>query len=174
MPLDEQDFRAITFQGVTFPPTLMGISILIRLADEDFGKDSELGDWLLRLTVCSGVTKDAPADRCARCAQQAIDLMLEYRPRVLEDLQECLVLHGFEVETTYRDWLFALQRIVELSKATDGKCFWSAPSHPKDPIQNAEDAKSFLRNLKRAGERLLEDERKKQNPYNRPTSGEAS
>jgi len=52
MPLDDYEFRPITFQGVTFPATLMGISILepvLGIEDED------LGDWLWRLPICSGL-----------------------------------------------------------------------------------------------------------------------
>ncbi len=174
MKFNEQEWRPITFQGVTFPATLMGIDILMYLADEHFGEESELVEWLLRLSVCRGVTKDAPADRCARCAQQTIDLMLEHRQRVLDDIRDRLVPHGWEVEATYRDWILALQRIVELSNATDGDCFWSAPLHKSDPIQNAQNAKRFLRNLERSRDKLLEDERNKRKPGNDPATGEDS
>jgi hypothetical protein len=166
MPPNEQDFRPITFQGVRFPATLMAIDILMYLADEEWGEESELGSWLFRLSVCRGITKDAPAERCARCAQQTIDLMLEHRKRVLDEIQARLVPLGCEVEATYRDWILALQRIVELSNATDGDCFWSAPLHKSDPIQNAQDAKRFLRNLERARDNLLGEERDKRKPDN--------
>jgi len=173
MALNEQDFRPITFQGVTFPATLMGIDILMYLAGEHFGEDSELAEWLLRLCVCRGVTKGAPAERCARCAQQTIDLMLEHRQRVLDDIQKCLAPHGFEVETTYRDWILALQRIVEISAATEGDCSWSASLHKNDPWQNPhEDAKAFLRIVEGYRDNLLEDERNKRKPDNDPTTGE--
>ena len=33
MPFDDYDFRPITFQGVTFPATLMGIDILEPMLD---------------------------------------------------------------------------------------------------------------------------------------------
>lgn len=172
MKLNEQEWRPITFQGVTFPSTLMGISILIEPTDED--SDEDVGAWLLRLTVCRGVTKDAPAERCARCAQQTIDLMLEHRQRVLDDIRKCLVPHGFEVETTYRDWILALQRIVEISTATEGDCSWSAPLHKKDPIQNAQDAKNWSRNLERSRDKLLEEERNKPEGGNDPEPDEAT
>ena len=129
MPLKEQDWRPITFQGVTFPATLMGISILepvLGITDEDFG------DWLSQLQICRGVTKSAPAERCARCARQAADLLLEQRQRVLDGIRDRLTPHGFDAESTYRDWIVALQRIAELSRAASGDCSWSAPSHPKD------------------------------------------
>ena len=76
MPLDDYEFRPITFQGVTFPATLMGISVLepaLGIEDED------LGDWLWRLPLCCGFPKQAAAERCARCARKAADIMLEHR-----------------------------------------------------------------------------------------------
>jgi hypothetical protein len=174
MKLNEQDWRPITFQGVTFPATLMGIDILMHLADEHFGEESELGEWLWRLPICRGVTKSAPAEKCARCAQQAIELMLEHRQRVIDGIRERLAPHGFDAESTYSDWILALQRIVETSTSTDGDCSWSAPLHKKDPIQNAQDAKRLLRNLERCRNKLLEEERNKQKPGNDPAAGESS
>jgi hypothetical protein len=141
MRLNEQDWRPITFQGVTFPATLMGISILepvLRITDD------EVGDWLWRLPICKGVTKVSPAQRCARCAQQAIDLMLEHRQCVLDGIQERLSEHGFNPEITYQDWILALQRIVELSAQVDGDCTWSAPMHPNDKFKTPADFKKLM------------------------------
>src|SRR5205807_10468412 len=90
----------ITFQEETFPTTLMAISILepvLDIADED------LADWLWRLPICCGVTKSAPAERCARCAQEAANLMLEQRQRVLRGIRDRLASHGFDTEATYRE-----------------------------------------------------------------------
>jgi len=151
MAFNDYEFRPITFQGVTFPATLMGISILepvLGIADEDFG------DWLWRLPICCGVTKSAPADRCARCAQQAADLILENRQKILAAIREHLGPHGFDAESTYRDWLLALQRIAELSHAASGDCVWSAPSHPKD--STPADWQRLLSALDRARAQLLE------------------
>jgi len=148
MAFDDYNFRPITFQGVTFPATLMGVSILepvLGITDED------LGSWLWRLTICCGVTKSAPAERCARCAQRAADLMLEQRQRVLDGIRDRLMRHGLDAETTYRDWLLALQRIVELSEAASGDCSWSAPIHPNDSCQTGADVERFLSALDRAG-----------------------
>jgi len=147
MASDDYEFRPITFQGVTFPSTLMGISILepvLGIMDED------VADWLWRLPICCGVTKKAPADRCARCAQRAADLMLEQRQRVLDGIRDRLTPSGFDAETTYRDWLLALQRIVELSAAAGGDCSWSAPSHPNDSYKTAADVKRLMGALDRA------------------------
>ncbi len=156
MPLKELNWRPITFQGVTFPVTLMGISILINTFNlED---DQDLGEWLWRLTVCCGVTKTAPAERCARCAQQTTDLMLEHRQRVLDDIQDCLAPHGLEAETIYRDWMMVLQRIAELSVAAGDNCLWSAPLHPDDPIQNASDARREMGYLIKSRPKPLKDE----------------
>jgi hypothetical protein len=74
MVLDPKIWRPITFQSVTFPATLMGSSILLsifRISNED------LAEWLMRLTICCGVTKRAPSEKCGRCAEQLLNLMLE-------------------------------------------------------------------------------------------------
>ncbi len=144
MPLDDYEFRPITFQGVTFPATLMGISILepvLRIEDED------LGDWLWRLSICCGFPKRTAAERCVRCARQSVDLMLEHRQQVLEGIHQRLAPHGFDPETTYHDWLLALQRIAELSAATDGECVWSAPSHSRDQLKTEADVRTLIDRL---------------------------
>jgi hypothetical protein len=146
MILDEYQFRPITFQGVTFPATLMAIDILepaLGITDED------LGDWLWRLPLCCGVTKRAPAERCARCARRATDLMLDQRERVLDGIRDRLVSHGFDPESTYRDWIFALQRIVQLSMAVSGDCSWSAPMHPRDALRTRADVDRLMEALER-------------------------
>lgn len=144
MKIDDYEWRPITFQGVMFPATLMGISILDPLLCME---DAELGDWLWRLRVCCGFTKSAPAQQCARCARQAADLMLEHRQKVLDGIRENLSGYGFDPETTYRDWIVALQRIAELSTAAEGDCHWSAPSHPRDTFKSERDVLHFLDNL---------------------------
>jgi hypothetical protein len=151
MAINDYDWRPITFQGVTFPATFMAISILepvLDLHDEDFGS------WLWRLTICRGVTKSAPAERCARCAQKAIDLMLEHRALVLEGIRDRCGSDGFDPEETYRDWITSLQRIVELSSESDGECIWSAPLHPRDDPQSAA---KMLAALDRARARILDE-----------------
>lgn len=144
MPLDDYEFRPITFQGVTFPATLMGISILEPVLDIT---DEDLGDWLWRFPICRGFPKGAAADRCARCARQAVDLMLEQRQEVLDGILDRLAPHGFDPETTYRDWVVGLQRIVELSAMTDGECVWSAPAHPRDRVRSKDDVLRFIDRL---------------------------
>jgi len=144
MALDDYNWRQITFQGVTFPPTLMGISIL----DPVLGiTDEELGEWLWRLPICCGLPKRAPAAMCARCARLAADLMLGHRQRVLDGIRDRLAEHGFDPEATYRDWLLALQRIAELSAAADEDCVWSAPLHPRDPLKSEADGQRFVDTL---------------------------
>jgi hypothetical protein len=153
MAFDDYTFRPITFQGVTFPATLMGISILepvLGITDE------EVADWLWRLPICCGVTKSAPADRCARCARRTSDLMLEHRQRVLDGIRDRLTSYGFDAESTYRDWLLALQRIVELSIAAGVDCFWSAPMHPSDRYKTAADANRLIDAIDRTGTDLHE------------------
>jgi hypothetical protein len=101
MPIDEQEWRPITFQGVTFPATLMGVSILEPVLGID---DSELFDWVWRLSCCRGIKKSAPAKVCVSCARKIVDLMLENRQRVLDCIRDRLGPHGFDADTTYRDW----------------------------------------------------------------------
>lgn len=137
--LDDCDWRPITFQGEVFPPSLMGISILEPVLDIE---EEELGDWLWRLPICKGCTKQAPAERCARCATDAINLMLEHRAAVLAGITERLVPYGFDPERTYREWILSLQRIAGLSAKAEVRCVWSSPRHPTDAT--AADAKRFL------------------------------
>ena len=148
MPLDDYQFRPITFQGITFPATLMAIDVLGKVLDlTDEGEDEDLFDWLWRLSICRGFPKHAPAERCARCARQAADLMLEQRQRVLDGIRDRLSDHGFDPEMTYRDWLLALQRIAELSALADAECVWSAPSHPRDTLKTDADVQRFFDKL---------------------------
>lgn len=75
--------------------------------------------------------------------------MLEQRQTVLDGIKDRLVGHGFDPETTYRDWLLALQRIADLSEAASGVCVWSAPMHPRDRLKSAADTQQFLDAVKR-------------------------
>ena len=77
--------------------------------------------------------------------------MLEQRPRVLEGIRERLSEHAFDPETTYRDWVLALRRIVELSKATVGECEWSAPGHDRDELQAEADFQRVIDGINGAG-----------------------
>ena len=129
MALDEKEWRPITFQGVTFPATLMGVSILEPVLNIT---DRELADWLWRLPICRGVTKSCAAEICIRCAQKSIDLILEHRQEILDGIRDRLGPHGFDAETTFGDWILAFQQIRELSSNSDGECVWSAPTHPQD------------------------------------------
>jgi hypothetical protein len=125
----------------------MGISILepvLGITDE------ELGGWLWKLPICKGVAKSAPAENCAHCAQQAADLMLEHREQILEGIRHRLAPYGFDPEVTYRDWIAALQRIVELSRAVNGDCVWSAPAHPNDQFQTQDDVQRLLEAIQKA------------------------
>jgi hypothetical protein len=144
MSLDDYAFRPITFQGVAFPPSLMAISMLGRVLAI---ADGDLDDWLWRFPICCGWPKTAPAERCAGCAQRLADLMLEQRTRVLDGIREQLAEYGFDPETTYREWLLSLQRIVELSEAAEDKCTWSAPIHVRDALKSKGDLDRLLTKL---------------------------
>jgi hypothetical protein len=152
MALDDYGWRPITFQGVKFPATLMAADVIDSALEIE---DEEFSSWLLRLTVCRGVTKSASAKTCARCAQKAVDLMLEHRQRILDYIGEWLSPHGFEPDTTFRDWIGAFQEIVELSGTCEGECYWSAPSHERDDPNAAE---KLLRALERERARLLDEQ----------------
>jgi hypothetical protein len=146
MAFNDYDWRPITFQGVVFPPTLMAISVLVPvlvIADE------ELADWLWRLPICCGITKKAPAERCARCASKTAEMLLAKRQIVLDGIRHRLTSHGFDAERTYREWILALQRIAELSSAASGECCWSAPFHPRDRLKSEVEAKSMVEALTR-------------------------
>jgi hypothetical protein len=142
MAFDDHDFRPITFQGVTFPATLMAIDVLTSVLDIN---DEDLGEWLWRLAICRGVSKRAPAERCARCARQAADLILEHRQAILDYIRKNLASYGFDPEETYRDWLMALQKIAELSEIAETECVLSAPFRPGDAT--AADAERILKAL---------------------------
>ncbi|WP_367870472.1 hypothetical protein [Luteolibacter sp. Populi] len=127
--IDTCEFRPITFQDEVFPPSLMGISILEPVLDIE---EEELGEWLWRLPICKGVTKRAPAERCARCAMQTVDLMLEMRQAVLEGIADRLAEFGFDPESTYREWIHSLLRIAMLSRREEDDCVWWSPAHEMD------------------------------------------
>jgi hypothetical protein len=129
MAFDDREFRPITFQGITFPATLMGVSILEPVLGI---KDHEFIDWVWGLRVCCGRERNAPAELCARMAERTVNLMLEHRRQVLDGIRERLGPHGFDADITFQDWIQAFQRIQSLSAGVEGDCVWSAPSHPKD------------------------------------------
>ena len=129
MEFDDYEFRQITFQGVTFPATLMGVSILEPVLGI---RDREFIDWVMWLSICRGRERRAPAEFCARLAQRTVDLMLEHRQQVLHGIRDRLGPHGFDAETTFCDWIAAFQCIHSLSLNVEIECVWSAPSHPKD------------------------------------------
>ncbi|HTQ49319.1 MAG TPA: hypothetical protein VMJ12_01315 [Candidatus Acidoferrales bacterium] len=129
MVFDDHEFRPITFQGIKFPATLMGVSILEPVLGI---KDREFIDWVWGLRVCCGRERNAPAKFCARMAERTVNLMLEHRQKVLDGIRERLGPHGFDANITFLDWIQAFQRIQILSEGAEGDCVWSAPSHPKD------------------------------------------
>lgn len=142
MPIDARHFRPITFQGVLFPATLMGISILEPVLAVD--DEPDLNEWLWRFPICCGVEKSDDPERCARCAERAMNLILARRDDVLAGIRERLGPHGFDPTTTIADWLTSLEQIVALSRAARDACFWSAPQHPQDPFKSRADAERFL------------------------------
>src|SRR5438552_13158609 len=101
MKFDDYEFRPITFQGVTFPATLMGVSILEPVLEI---RDREFIDWVWGLRTCCGRSRRAPAEFCARMAQRSVDLMLEHSPKILAAIDERIGRYGFGPVTTFCDW----------------------------------------------------------------------
>jgi hypothetical protein len=151
MAFDDRAFRPITFQGTTFPATLMGVSILEPVLGIE---DREFIDWVWGLRVCCGRQRNAPAEFCARMAQRTVDLMLENRQKILNGIRERLGPYGFEADITFRDWILAFQRIQSLSAGVEGDCVWSVPTHP-DNMKPA-DFKRIDTALDRARRQYLE------------------
>jgi hypothetical protein len=141
MVFNNQHWRPITFQGMTFPASLMGISILAPILDTT---DPELAEWLWCFPVCCGLGQNAPAQVCARCACRCVDLMTENRQQVLDAIRNRLSTCGFDPECTYREWMSALERIADISANVVGDCSWFAPLHPGDPRQSAADMQRFV------------------------------
>jgi hypothetical protein len=129
--LSSKHWRPITFEGVQLPPTFMAISVLASLMREE---DEELEGWLWRFPICCGVTKAEDAEVCRRCAQCAMDFMLEHRDQVLQGIASNLGEEGFISEDTFSDWMLSLMRIAEVTKEKAGPCWRSAPSHPTDTL----------------------------------------
>jgi hypothetical protein len=141
---DHNEWRPITFEGTTFPPTLMGISVLGSILPEE---DDELEDWLRAIRHCSGVTKRATAEQCRACADRAMHRMTEHREAVLAGIEERLGPHGFDATTTFRDWMDALRRIAEIAGGSRSACEWSAPGYASDPLGTPEKRQRFLDSL---------------------------
>lgn len=129
----------------------MGVSILQPVLGV---KDNEFIDWVWGLRNCSGIEKSAPAEFCVRYARRTIDLMLENRQQVLDGIRDRLGPHGFDAETTFKDWVMAFQRIGTLSESVEGDCVWSAPSHPED--MKAADWQRLMLALEREKKKLNE------------------
>jgi hypothetical protein len=139
-------FRPITFEGVTFRSSVMGISVLEPIIPE---MDDESAEWIWRFPICSGTTKSAPAALCHRSVTKIIDLMLEHREAVLAGIVERFSDAPFDVEGIYSEWVSALTTIQRITRDRFDDCSWSAPSHPKDAIQTSSDVTKMLAALDR-------------------------
>ncbi len=122
---NSENWWTIVFENVRFPPTVMGISVLTSAPVT--GLEPHLRDWLLNFSTCRGVTRKAPAEECEANAKALMDFLLEHRSSVLAGIAANLGTHGFEPESTFRDWFQAMQRIAEISETMVGHCAWSAP-----------------------------------------------
>jgi len=146
-PLDSKLWWPIVFESHTFPPTLMGISILTSLPGH---LTPSAERWILELAACAEVRRKAPAKDCETHARDAMDFMLDHRAAVLEAITKNLGTYGFEAPTTYRDWMMALQAIAETAAASKGDCYWAAPP-PEGQVgkarENAARLESFLDGL---------------------------
>ena len=91
-------------------------------------KDRDLQQWLAAFVDCRGVTKSAHSLECFQFATRARDLALEHRDTLLAAITRELASEGFEPVATYRDWMNALQLIIEISARIEDDCEWRAPS----------------------------------------------
>ena len=151
MNLDSYDWRPITFQGETFPPSFMGVSILVEILPVS----DEVVDWLWSLRICCGREQNASAATCARFSGIVGEQLLTHREQVIEGIQDRLGSHGFEAGSAYDDWVTCFGRIADLSAKSKGECVWSAPTHPNDPFASEAGKKKQLDLMDRARERYL-------------------
>ena len=125
--LNPELWRRIVFEGQQFPPTLMALPVLCRLLGR---ADKELHGWITEFVDCCGIVRSGAAYDCFRHASRARDLLLENRERILTSIDMDLSKEGFESRSTFRDWMNALQSIMEISARTEDDCEWSAPGRP--------------------------------------------
>jgi hypothetical protein len=123
--LNAAHWRPILFEGAEFPPTVMAIAILGTVLGP---KDRDLQQWLAGFADCRGTTKSAESLVCFQFASRARDLALEYRDALLTTITRDLASEGFEPVATLRDWMNALQQIIEIAAQTEDDCEWRAPS----------------------------------------------
>ena len=123
--LNTANWRPILFEGAEFPPTVMAIALLGSALGS---KDRDLQQWLAAFADCRGLAKSAHSLDCFQFATRARDLALEHRDALLAAIVRELGSEGFEPMTTYRDWMNALQQIIEIAARTEDDCEWRAPS----------------------------------------------
>jgi hypothetical protein len=129
---------------MVFPPSVMAISILEELVP-DMTEDT--GDWIWRFPICCGCLKSAPADRCYRCANDALTLLTRHKDNVVSGIEERFgetPVSGMEI---YLQWHSALTIITTVSAQITGDCHWSAPTDRSDPFQSVEDCDKFIAQL---------------------------
>jgi hypothetical protein len=123
--LNAANWRPILFEGAEFPPTVMAIALL----GSTFGaNDRDLQQWFAAFADCRGVTKSAHSLECFQFATRARDLALEHRSSLLAIIARELGSEGFDPAMTYRDWMNALQQMIEIAARTEDDCEWRAPS----------------------------------------------
>ena len=123
--LNAAHWRPILFEGAEFPPTVMAIALLGAVLGP---KDRDLQRWLAAFVDCRGVTKSARSLDCFQFSTRARDLALEHRESLLAIISRDLATEGFEPAVTFRDWMNALQQIIEIAARTEDDCEWRAPS----------------------------------------------
>ena len=123
--LNPAHWRPILFEGAELRPTVMAMGLLSSVLGS---KDHDLQQWLADFVDCRGVTKSARSLECFQFSTRARDLALELRDPLLAAIKRELASEGFEPVATYRDWMNALQQIIEISARTEDDCEWRAPS----------------------------------------------
>ncbi len=118
--LDSEDWAAIHFEGSRLPQSLMGISVLV--TDEHLSGST--GDWLWKLTLCSGVLKTASSGDCHQAATETLNFLENRRLDALELIGNRLAPFGFDPEVTVFEWTDSLSQIRTIAGAMNGECSW--------------------------------------------------
>jgi hypothetical protein len=118
--LDSEDWASIRFEGHDLPQSLMGISVLV--SDEHLSDPT--GDWLWRLTLCSGVLKTGSSTWCYEAASEVLAFLTDRRADAIGIVEDRLAPFGFDPEVTLFEWTESLLAIRSIAAGMNGECSW--------------------------------------------------
>lgn len=118
--LDSEDWASIRFEGHDLPQSLMGISVLV--SDEHLSDPA--GDWLWRLTLCSGVLKTGGSKWCHDSASEVLAFLEGSRADAIGIVEDRLAPFGFDPEVTLFEWTESLLKIRSIAAGMNGECSW--------------------------------------------------